>query len=47
MGVEKFLVPLNVKLNIPLFPSGPSQLLKDETTESIHIERIITQIKKF
>ena len=39
MEVEKFLVPLNVKLNIPLFPSGPSQLLKDETTENQSIAR--------
>ena len=27
--------------------SGPSHLLKDETKEIIHIERTITQIKKF
>ena len=39
MEVEKFLVPLNVKLNIPLFPSGPRQLLKDETTENQSIAR--------
>ena len=39
MGVEKFLVPLNVKLNIPLFLSGLSHLLKDETTENQSIAR--------
>ena len=31
--IDKKLEPLNVKLNIILFFSGQSQLLKDETTE--------------
>ena len=33
-AIDKELKPLNVKLNIPLFLSGPSQLLIDKTRES-------------
>ena len=32
--IDKELKPLNEKLNSPLFFSGPSQLLKDQTRES-------------
>lgn len=52
--IEKELEPLNVRLNIPSFLMGRSQLTEDEVKESqsiasvrIHVERAITRIKKF
>ena len=51
--IDKELEPLNVKLNLPLLPSGQSQLLIYEAKESqsivllrMHLESAITYIKK-
>ena len=52
--IEKELEPLNITLNIPLFLSDLSQLLKDKVAKSqgvssvrLHAERAITRVKKF
>ena len=37
--ISEAALPMNVKLNISLLLSSPSQLLKDETTESQSIAR--------
>ena len=51
-GIQDLLTPLKVKLNIPAFLAGRSQLTKAEVKESqsiasarIHVERAIQRIK--
>ena len=52
--IQNGLDPLNVRLNIPSFLGGRSQLTADEVKESqtiasvrIHVERAIQRVKKF
>ena len=52
--IQDLLTPLKVKLNIPAFSAGRSQLTKVEVKESqgiasvrIHVEQAIQRIKKF